>query len=349
MVIALTLVCGYAAAGAAPSFICRPLLDESTSSDAQLISATAINNRKQVLGFGQGTWHGASSRGPMLWGRDRVGHRNLQQAYGLSDLNDEGVIIGNLQDDTGRLHPTMWKDGQQIDLGALPAANGIGIAAAMNNKGVVVGWSQIWKPGQSLPIIKGTLWRHGKVYHLRGLAEKDETSARDINDLGVVVGMNGDGLQPVVWKNGIPSKLPHPAGTSSSIVEAINNQGVSVGYSGHPDGGRATAWQDVVPIDLGRWSGQMHTEASGINDAGEVIGWAWSNYPTEPTPLYWSGLSASPQDLNDLVKGGCTDQFGIPRQLHTVTAINDKGVIIAHSAPRSPPNQPHVAFVLTPR
>lgn len=345
---------------AAPSYTCRPLTDEATVPAESNAWASGLNNRNEVVGAGVGSVFGGVSRGSMQWGRDRVGHRLPDDAAGgdfqfrsiASDINDAGQVVGDVYGDGSDPRPVTWKDGQLVELGSLGGGVGRGFATAINKYGVIVGKSIVTMPWGEAD--RATMWRpNGKIVYLGGLAKKDNSVAFDVNDAGVAVGSlysSADSeFKAVRWKGGAVQVLSSPRPGGSPGVKAISNHDISVGdtfYVG--EGTRATAWRGLEPVDLGTFGWSNDAAAVDINDSGVVVGnslGAGGNY----TPLYWASLEAKAVDLNDLVVGGCTDAFGQTRRLTYVTAINDKGTIVAQAYATDGAERSIFAFRLTPR
>ena len=341
-----------------PSYVCRPLIDEAPGPVASHAGATDINNRQVAVGDGFGTLDGKLSDGPMQWGKDRIGHRLPDDAdsgnvawVSISAINDAGRSVGMIFNLQGQPRAVAWQDGALVELGSL-APDGRGFATAINAGGTIVGKSIVVLARGDTD--RATLWRpDGRVVYLGALAKKDDSVAFAINDAGVAVGMNlsyeQGGFTPVRWKDGQIDALPEPPGGTSSVT-AINRQEVSVGDTFYDAEHRshATAWRGLVPVDLGVYGRSVQTSATDINAQGEIIGVA-ADELHETTPLYWSSPEAIPVDVNALLERGCTDTFGIPRRLTSVSAINDKGVIVGTARVRLDDQWSSFAFRLVPR
>lgn len=155
-----------------------------------------------------------------------------------------------------------------------------------------------------------------------------DSFARDINDRSEVVGEStiviGDDLttHAFVWRDGQMTDLgtldPNPQDISSA--SAINEQGQIVGYSTHVArfGGltrRAVMWSDGQIVDLGTLGGP-DSEATGINDHGDVVG---------------RSTTASGEIHAFLWSGGRMIDLGTPDgdDLSAAVAINDQGQVVA--------------------
>ncbi|MFG0274576.1 MAG: hypothetical protein ACF8QF_05930, partial [Phycisphaerales bacterium] len=102
--------------------------------------AQAINDAGLIVGQ---TWT-ATALAPAAWPLEG-GVIELPTVGGRGGwargVNEQGVIVGESQDPTGRNQPTIWIDGQAIDLGLLPdPLLDNGSAEAINERGDIVGW-----------------------------------------------------------------------------------------------------------------------------------------------------------------------------------------------------------------
>jgi len=122
-------------------------------------------------------------------------------------------------------------------------------------------------------------------------------NANDINDAGQAVGYAAN--RPFVWQNGVKTDLG-TLGGNSGIAHAINGVGQVVGVSnlGLNSGARATLWDNgqIVNLTPGLAASEG-SAATGINDAGEIVGNV--NYST---PFIWRDGTITP--LGDLGGGG---------------------------------------------
>ena len=159
------------------------------------------------------------------------------------------------------------------DLGVLPG-NSSSIAFGINKKGDVVGWS-MGPDGTSAFLYTDA----NGIVQLPGLPDRPRTIARDINDLGDVVGTaNAGGVDlghAVLWTNGVVRDLGTLGTGSYSDGWAVNNNRQVVGSS-YTNGAsfgvhgflytQATGMVDLTPnSDTG--------SALDINDAGQVTGY----------------------------------------------------------------------------
>jgi probable HAF family extracellular repeat protein len=154
------------------------------------------------------------------------------------------------------------------------------MACGINSKGQVIGQSDY----------RAFIWQDGKITELPPLPDMETSVAKAINDSGLAVGESNDELhwekkrasRACIWdqKRNVTA-LPILGGNWSE-AHAINNKGQIVGNSGGiqdypPEScGYAVIWQDGKITDLNKLippnSGWILNEATGINDAGQIVG-----------------------------------------------------------------------------
>jgi CSLREA domain-containing protein len=232
------------------------------------------------------------------------------QAWGV---NDNGHVVGQAQLSNGQTRPFLWKDtnndglwqqSEMIDLGSLNGGT-FGRGFGINNQGVVVGNSLNGPGGQQI----ATLWKDdnnnglgdaGELRILGTLGAGLPSFAQGINDAGYV---NGYSQLPGLTSNGI--QIQHAfiwhddngngqsdagemkdigtLGGDTSLSVRINSTNAIAGYSTttgnfNPSG---FVYRNNFMLDLNaaipQNSGWHITEARGINDSGQIVGYGSQN------------------------------------------------------------------------
>ncbi len=247
----------------------------------------------------------------------------------------------------------IWKFGMMSPLPTLGGPNGF--AAGINDFGQVVGWAEnnfhdptcAGPSGRNQVLqFEAVVWGpDGKIQkQLPPLPGDPDGAAVAINDSGVVVGISGtcdqavgrfSAKHAVVWRNGTPSDLGNLGGIAWNTPDAINNRGDIAGFADVP-GARDTAgkvnfhavlWSNLGGpdcnghcLDLGTLDQDVFSEATGINNYGQVVGTSFG-----PGGIFGSRAflwkNGQMFDLNKLVVPGTT------LQLVSTGDINDRGVI----------------------
>jgi uncharacterized membrane protein len=307
-----------------------------------------INNRGWVAGF---TAREDGSREAILWLGERV--IELGTLGGPSSMvpwpgvNDWGMVVGISH--TGEVDSL--NEGWSCEEGAflpqtnprqicrgffsawgtmyeLPTLGGThGFAAAVNNRGQVVGWAEtpVHDPtcvGIQVLQFKAVMWEplRGKTHELSPFPGDSASAATAINARGQAVGISGDcdqavgrfsARRAVIWQHGSVQEIPNLGGTTWHTPMDINERGDVVGFSnpegeGDPEGAfiaHAFYWRhgsDRVK-DLGVLDGDGFSQAMGINNRGDIVGVSFGG-DAGPRGVIWR--NGRRENLNDLVDIG---------------------------------------------
>ena len=234
--------------------------------------------------------------------------------------------------------------GSRIPLGSITARPGMTVGSSygieVNEYGQVAGGNLINREegGQwGGSVTRAAFWSEATgmveipvAYGAGPYCLDDQSIAAAINSSGRVAGyaQNCDtGQRAFSWKYGEdPVELSTPAGGASSAFD-INTGGVIAGsFSGLEGGTRAVIWTSPGARNLlPDFRGYLVQEATGINDAGDVVGYAAAGDGISDTFVVWphtGGVIPVPipdgwrrydiARINDrgLVVGGMTNSFG---------------------------------------
>lgn len=182
--------------------------------DIGSFGAVGINNVGQVVGE-------TDNLDVVLWD-DVTGMQTIiTDAYAYA-INDNGTVVGQHNN-----YSFIWT--ASTGMHDIDAANLVDTTAIdINNSGQVIcqqvyasvgGFAYLWQEGHET-VSLGALSEDNPIY----------TYARDINNLGAIVGDSG--YQPFVWGSlGGIQALPLDSGLSHGVASAINDSGVIAGYA----------------------------------------------------------------------------------------------------------------------
>jgi probable HAF family extracellular repeat protein len=157
------------------------------------------------------------------------------------------------------------------DLGTL--GGGFSVALGINNADAVVGYAQRADANQ-----RAFLYQNGLMNEL-GTLGGAQSFATAINDRGQIVGYSEtpNAIHAFLFHDAVMTDLD-TVGTTYSIANAINGGGQVVGIARFPGVGlHAALFRNGTMIDLNpllpAGSGWELTEARGINDSGQIVGY----------------------------------------------------------------------------
>ena len=224
--------------------------------------------------------------------------------------------------------PFLWDRGSMNDLGTLGGT--FGLATALNNRGQVVGFSDV----------AGDLANHAFIWERNVLTDigtlgGDNSTANWINEGGQVAGISdlADGTHHAfVWKDGNFTDLGTIDGDPCSNTEYINNRGQVIGTSTDCHGTilHIFLWENGSMIDLSSQvlpgSGFVLLEPVVINEAGEIVVFGiLSNGDNHAVLLKPCSVSCDAQAASSLKNESAASQFAAK----TRTALREG----AHTSP----------------
>ena len=184
---------------------------------------------------------GVARAAPPGWVTTGLGH------YWAQDINERGqiVLLGPQYEAGGRWRSYLWSNGRMRDLGTLPldardAPNATVSGGAMNERGEIIGAVLVNRDDSFS--FHAFSWYRGKMRDL-GCGQRTRTQCRDISSRAYALNERG---QSVGW---------WATGTEATTTRR-----------------RAALWHEGTTRFLGTLPGRGSSEATGINERGEIIG-----------------------------------------------------------------------------
>lgn len=242
------------------------------------------------------------------------------RGYGL---NDKGEVVGRsrgpeLTDGSrGEVHSFYYSNGNMKDLGTLGGDEAYG--RGINNNGQIVGNARFEPDNTNFHAF---VYENNTLKDLGTLGGKGVHSrAEAINEKGQIVGWSdtddvGASTQAYLYEKGTMKGLGTLGGQHSNAFD-INNNGLIVGTASKADTAEfhAFSYQNDLMTDLGTLAteGTGFSEARGVNDLGQIVGYSMTDGGAFHAFLYENGT------MNDL--GSLHDDA-------YANAINNKGQIV---------------------
>src|SRR5579862_6285453 len=251
------------------------LIDLRTPAGFPYSYGSSINNKGEILGTFSPDLTGAHLT-IVIWKNGKTQRINLpnQKSEGLTLFNDQDDIVGNDKPGGELSSPRAFliHQGKLVVLSPLRSGDSAGATAVANAKSgqmpLIIGISG------TTPIV----WRDGKP---QALPTPLYGQAQAINDAGVIVGeclsSRKGPAHPCFWRNGALHDVASTP-TENGSAMAVNNHLQIVGFflPAKSTPLRASLWEHGHQINLNDCippgSGWVLTQASGINDRGEIIG-----------------------------------------------------------------------------
>ena len=254
-------------------------------------------------------------------------------------INDQGFVAGasTRPYDPNGMVATTWKNGAATLLGQLKDGT-YSLASAINSKGVVVGEGD---DGDGRPL--GWVLSGGKLVNFFS-NNGGNTRPLAINDAGEIGGYYIKGFsnnwRGAIWKidakdarKSVKIDLPVlPGGdptTASAIPFGFNKTNQAAGWASNSQVSQHAAfWMNDAAhtiVDLGVFGSDWSSEASNLNDFGQVVG--ASHPPFGSRPVMWHNDPAHTAYELPLLPG---DNYG------NANLINNEATMVGFSAASEP-------------
>lgn len=253
--------------------------------------ARSLNDAGQVVGIAStasGEYHGFLYSGGTM--------TDLGANANVSTINARGDVVGQLRVSTGYTG-FLYRDGSITQLGNLSTGD-VGVAWDINDHGKIVGESSL-SPELHAPF-HPFLYKNGRLTDLGTLADRENNSARVINNAGRIAGYSeadGGGLHAFVYEHGVMRDVGSFGGLNLDVSD-INERGAFVGSASTWEGpsvGYISFGGELIDLNtlIDPASGWVIEGASGINDLGQIVASACSDF--ECTSVRLDLVSAVPE------------------------------------------------------
>jgi uncharacterized membrane protein len=253
-------------------------------------------------------------------------------------INDQGYVAGysNRLAAPAGFTATIWKNGTPTMLGRLKDGT-YSMATAINSKGIAAGEGD---DGDGRPL--GCVSSGSKLVNFFS-NNGGNTHPVAINEAGDTVSgyyINFSGTwRGAIWKidpkdprKSVKTDLPiepgAPTANASAIPFAFNKSNEAAGWYANSSGQHAAFWKSDAAhtlVDLGVFGSDWSSEASDLNDLGQVVG--CSHPPFGSRPTLWNNDAAHTAYELPLLPG---DNYG------NATLINNQGTMVGWSAASEP-------------
>ena len=258
----------------------------------------AVNDARQAVGYLQ--FFDTSVRTPHQFFDGTASLLAVPDALGVAaGINADGVMVGWDLPEAADSQALRWTS-VNADAEFLSGLGGHSRARAINDAGVITGWSEDG-PGR-----RAFRWTDGAVEILDTLGGT-LSEGYAINAAGEIVGMATDARgvsRATIWTEDIASEL---AGFGAdSIAFNLNENGVVVGTREEAGGvSRPVRWESGFAASLGTLNGANRGEAWAVDASGStVIGHVWTSTNPEATETAFIWRDGAMTALRTLVIDG---------------------------------------------
>jgi len=239
--------------------------------------ATGVNNREQIVGWAETSFHDPTCNPPQVLQFEGVLYDREGNIHALPPLppdedsaataiNDQGQIVGisgicaNAIGGYSAQHAVLWQNGIPTRIGDF-GGSAWNTPTAINNRGEVIGFSDFQGDSDTKPNYHAFLWtKDGGIQDLGTLPGDKRSIAWGINERGEIVGQSSggpNGSHAVVWLNGVIHDLNALIAPGSLTLVYAND----VDASGQIVGG-------AFDSKTGQSPGFVAIPVAGIEDGG---------------------------------------------------------------------------------
>ena len=278
-------------------------------------NALGINRSGQVAGFSRLPAGGYDA---FIWQSGVMTDVGSDTTYGYG-LNDAGWVVGVHALSGGQYRAFVYDGSTVRHIGTLGGLQST--AYAINDDNEVVGFSTTASgAGHAIR------WHRGTLTDLGTLPGDRNSKAVSTVTTGVAVGSSwggSSGTRAVMFASGSVTALPVPAGTINSEANAINRNGVVVGWVQQPNQEEQPALWDAAGAHVLLPPGE-NGSANAVNGFGKVVGWIRIVFPTRSTThaaLFRDGRAIDLQTRIPSDSGW---------RLRSANGINGQGMIVGY-------------------
>lgn len=293
-----------------------------------------LNNRGDAVGFAYAGNLGTNTHAFLYTNGVMADIGTLGGGFSYAwGINDNRVVVGEAFLPNGKTHAFRWENGTMQDLGLLPGTGEYSAATDINNKGQIVGFSEISTGFGSTR--HAFLWQSNVMVDIGTLPGHFGSEAWAIDEDGNVfgaswadIGLGSSGpYQAFIYRNGVMTNISNLSPLYGRPAR-LNNRGDIAASVKPGDGGiHGFARLNGKAYDFGLFGG-LSGQGNDVNDDQWAVGYA----STPLLPVEAGGIRAVlfrdgyTYDLNALL----VNNPGVT--LRYATSINDDGLILANSS-----------------